>query len=50
LRTHGGRDATKRDFNLGGELVLFGSGCSSARARVCAKVGVGEFGEAMASI
>jgi len=31
-------------------LPLFGDGCSSARAQVGAKIGVGEFGKAVASI
>ena len=31
-------------------LPLFGDGCSSARAQVGGKIGVGEFGEAVASI
>ena len=31
-------------------LPLFGDGCSSARAWVGAKIGVGEFGEAVAPI
>jgi len=30
--------------------ILFGGGCSSARARVCARVAVGEFGEVEGAI